>query len=203
MPTFLVLHNGSVVNTIQGANPPALAAAVEKAVKLAGPGGGSTFGTPGQRLGGSGVGGPSRTSTSRPIRWDLNSLYNAIYTFFGLYFVSLFTVSGTELRWGILLMPPSLTIPVRASNLVIYSWTRTKLLRSRSSIRIVRTSGESQTAALVARLETGQHSVRWLISGRRWLMHMGGGRSELELMALQRSEDNASCLPSIFPSKLV
>ena len=36
MPTFLIFKNGSVIDTIQGANPPALTAAVEKAVKLAG-----------------------------------------------------------------------------------------------------------------------------------------------------------------------
>jgi len=32
MPTFLVLKKGSVVSTIQGANPPALRAAIEAAV---------------------------------------------------------------------------------------------------------------------------------------------------------------------------
>lgn len=94
MPTFLILRNGSVIETIQGANPPALTSAVEKAVKLAGPGGGQSFGSGGHRLGGSGVGGPSRANTlSQPLRWDLNNLINMIISFFGLYIVSLFSVS--------------------------------------------------------------------------------------------------------------
>ncbi|KAH8885668.1 thioredoxin-domain-containing protein [Thozetella sp. PMI_491] len=88
MPTFLVLHNSSVVQTIQGANPPALTAAVEKAIKLAGSSG-SAFGSGGRTLGGSGVTGPKRASLGRPIRWDINNLINALITFFGLYFVSL------------------------------------------------------------------------------------------------------------------
>ncbi|KAK4184597.1 hypothetical protein QBC35DRAFT_517484 [Podospora australis] len=100
MPTFLVLHNGSVVNTIQGANPPGLTAAVEKAVKLAGPGvgsGASFAGTAGQRLGGSSVGGGRTTgatggSLARPVSWDLNNLVNLLVNFFGLYFVSLFSL---------------------------------------------------------------------------------------------------------------
>ncbi|KAK3944038.1 thioredoxin-like protein [Diplogelasinospora grovesii] len=97
MPTFLILHKGSVIDTIQGANPPALTAAVEKAIKLAGPGGGggAVFGTPGQRLGGSGAPGPSgRTSSSvsRPWKWNLDQLINALVSFFGLYLVSLFSL---------------------------------------------------------------------------------------------------------------
>jgi thiol-disulfide isomerase/thioredoxin len=92
MPTFLVLHNGSVVNTIQGANPQALTAAVDKAIKLAGSAAGPSFGTPGQRLGGSGVTMASRTSLGRPLKWDLKNLIQAIISFFGLYFVSLLSV---------------------------------------------------------------------------------------------------------------
>ena len=94
MPTFLILHNGSVIQTIQGANPPALSAAVEKAVKLAGVGGGSgaSFGSQGRTLGGSGVGRPNaQQSLRRPLKWTLKPLLDAIVTFFGLYFVSLFT----------------------------------------------------------------------------------------------------------------
>ncbi|KAK3693688.1 thioredoxin-like protein [Podospora appendiculata] len=94
MPTFLILHNGAVINTIQGANPPALAAAVDKAVKLAGPGSGPVFTTAGKRLGGEGVAGAaaSRTSLGRPMKWDLNSLISTIISFFGLYFISLFSL---------------------------------------------------------------------------------------------------------------
>ncbi|KAK1758695.1 putative 37s ribosomal protein rsm22 protein [Echria macrotheca] len=94
MPTFLILHNGSVIQTVQGANPPALTSAVEAAVKLAGSGGGATFSSPGHRLGGSGpapraAGG---NSVSRPLNFNLNGLIGAIITFFGLYFTSLFSL---------------------------------------------------------------------------------------------------------------
>lgn len=99
MPTFLILRNGSVIDTIQGANPPALTSAVEKAVKLAGPGGGQSFGSGGHRLGGSGVGPRPSGTLSQPLRWDLNNLINMIISFVGLYFVSLLSVS---LRVGLL-----------------------------------------------------------------------------------------------------
>ncbi|KAK4236108.1 thioredoxin-like protein [Achaetomium macrosporum] len=95
MPTFLVLRNGSVIETIQGANPPALTAAVEKAVKLAGPGGaGATFSGTGQRLGGSGIGpGAGRASAvRRPMKWALKPVLEAVIAFFGLYFWSLFSL---------------------------------------------------------------------------------------------------------------
>ncbi|KAK0733745.1 thioredoxin-like protein [Lasiosphaeria miniovina] len=99
MPTFLIFHNGSVIQTIQGASPPALGAAVDKAVKLAGasPAPGAVFGNKGQRLGGAGItsqttGATARTSLSRPIMWDLNKFLGAITAFIGLYFVSLFSL---------------------------------------------------------------------------------------------------------------
>ncbi|KAL0475297.1 thioredoxin [Neurospora intermedia] len=95
MPTFLILHNGSVIETIQGANPPALTAAVDKAVKLAGgaAGGGAVFKTAGHRLGGSGVAGSRPgTSVARPFKWDVNSLIKTIVAFIGLYVTSLFSV---------------------------------------------------------------------------------------------------------------
>ncbi|KAK4447452.1 thioredoxin, variant [Podospora aff. communis PSN243] len=95
MPTFLILHNGSVINTIQGANPPALTAAVDKAVKLAGPGGGSSFGSGGHRLGGSEIPVPRASAgrtVSRPRNWSLNGFIQAVWAFFGLYFWSLFSL---------------------------------------------------------------------------------------------------------------
>jgi hypothetical protein len=100
MPTFLVLRAGAVVDTIQGANPPALIAAVEKAVKLAaGPGGaaGAAFSGTGHRLGGSGVGGSApaargAASVARPFSWSLSGFLEALIGFFGLYFWSLFSV---------------------------------------------------------------------------------------------------------------
>ncbi|KAK4117774.1 thioredoxin-domain-containing protein [Canariomyces notabilis] len=96
MPTFLVLRNGSVIDTIQGANPPALTAAVEKAVKLAGPGAGAAgavFSSPGHKLGGSGVTlGGARPSALMTARWSLKGVLDALVAFFGLYFVSLFSL---------------------------------------------------------------------------------------------------------------
>ena len=100
MPTFLVLRNGSVIDTIQGANPPALTAAVDKAVKLAGvggAGGGATFSGAGNRLGGVGVGRPvggggGRSGIVGGVRWDLKGFVEAVLMFFGLYFWTLFSV---------------------------------------------------------------------------------------------------------------
>ncbi|KAI1098323.1 thioredoxin [Jackrogersella minutella] len=97
MPTFLIFKNGSVIETIQGANPPALSAAVEKAVKLAtvsAPG--ASFGTPGRTLGGVSASGTAARRSGqafggRPWRFSPFHFFNAILTFFGLYFVSLFS----------------------------------------------------------------------------------------------------------------
>ncbi|CAK7229851.1 hypothetical protein SCUCBS95973_007371 [Sporothrix curviconia] len=107
MPTFVILRNGSVHETIQGANPPALTAAVEKAVKLASGGGGATFSTPGRTLGtdapaassAAGIrigGGPSRPSGS-PIQghrswFDPMRVINWLISFIGLYLTSLFSL---------------------------------------------------------------------------------------------------------------
>lgn len=92
MPTFIILKNGSPIETIRGANPPSLIAAVEKAIKLAGPTASSGFSAPGRTLGGPAAGAVGR-SLQRPMRWDLQGFINAIIGFFGLYFVSLFSVS--------------------------------------------------------------------------------------------------------------
>ncbi|KAJ9155611.1 Thioredoxin-like protein [Pleurostoma richardsiae] len=91
MPTFLIFRSGSVIDTIQGADPSALTAAVEKAVKLAGTAApGAVFGTPGRTLGGTPLAGP-RQSVRRPLAWDINNFVNDVITFFGLYLVSLFS----------------------------------------------------------------------------------------------------------------
>ena len=105
MPTFLVLHNGSVIDTIQGANPPALTAAVDKAVKLAGATPGAVFATGGHRLGGAGVGRPRNAAsagggvgaTLAPIfawlrTFSISGIVHWLIAFFGLYITSLFTV---------------------------------------------------------------------------------------------------------------
>lgn len=97
MPTFMIFKNGSPIETIQGANPPKLTQAVESAVKLAGPVASAGFSAPGRTLGGPSAGG-QRQSLRRPIKWDLRNFINAIIGFFGLYFVSLFSVSCCELQ---------------------------------------------------------------------------------------------------------
>jgi len=75
MPTFLVLRNGSVIDTVQGASPPALTAAVDKAVKPAGVGGGgATFSGSGNRLGGAGVGRPVGGGGRPGVLWTLFSV---------------------------------------------------------------------------------------------------------------------------------
>ncbi|KAL2161038.1 hypothetical protein VTH06DRAFT_8751 [Thermothelomyces fergusii] len=91
MPTFLVLRGGSVINTVRGANPPALAAAVDEAVKLAGGAAGGAFSGTGHRLGGSGVG---RPSVARPVGagWSLKGFLDGLIAFFGLYFWTLFSL---------------------------------------------------------------------------------------------------------------
>ncbi|KAI1392449.1 thioredoxin [Hypoxylon trugodes] len=96
MPTFLIFKNGAVAETIQGANPPALIAAVEKAVKLAGTSApGASFKTPGRTLGGSSSGASTRRSGQafggQPWKFSPFHFFNVIITFFGLYFVSLFS----------------------------------------------------------------------------------------------------------------
>ncbi|OTA62659.1 thioredoxin [Hypoxylon sp. EC38] len=97
MPTFLIFKNGSVVDTIQGANPPALTSAVEKAVKLASTAApGASFSTPGRTLGGGSSSGASTRRSGQafggqPWKFSPFHFFNAILTFFGLYFVSLFS----------------------------------------------------------------------------------------------------------------
>ncbi|PSR87226.1 thioredoxin-like protein [Coniella lustricola] len=90
MPTFIIFKNGTPLETIQGANPPKLTAAVESAVKLAGPSASSGFSAPGRTLGGTGS--TSARGPQRPLRWDLNSFINAVVCFFGLYFASLLSL---------------------------------------------------------------------------------------------------------------
>ena len=142
MPTFLILHNGTVINTIQGANPPALTSAVEKAVKLAGPGGGNSFqSSGGHRLGGAGVGPRPGASVARPLRWDLNSIINAIISFFGLYFYSLFSVrvSSSLLRQqrGRLLIPMTSSIPTRRRRTHLLTSTTRRPRRSLEPLVLV------------------------------------------------------------------
>ena len=107
MPTFLIFKSGSVIETIRGANPPALTAAVEKAVKLAGAAApGASFSMPGRTLGGGGSSGttPARRggNTLGGRSWASFSPFNfvnALLTFFGLYFASLLSVCLYAVSW--------------------------------------------------------------------------------------------------------
>lgn len=140
MPTFLVLRNGSVIETIRGANPPALTAAVEKAVKLAGPGAGSgaTFSGAGQRLGGIGVGRTAAGAASRPsalARFDLRAFLNGVVAFFGMYFWTLFSVSvGLLVSSAATLRTSYPRLCESAVLTCYYSSTLTRLPRARRSL---------------------------------------------------------------------
>lgn len=115
MPTFVILRNGSVHETLQGANPPALTAAVEKAVKLA-TGGGSTFSTPGRALGSDApasspasirVGAGATRPSGGPIQghrswFDPKRVIQWLISFIGLYLTSLFSVSLERCRYTLL-----------------------------------------------------------------------------------------------------
>jgi thioredoxin 1 len=96
MPTFLVIKNNSVVDTIRGANPAALTSAVRKASNdTSGPGAASAaFSSKGRTLGSASQ--PSRPVGESPFaglqRMVLGNggLSDVIVRFAALYFVSLF-----------------------------------------------------------------------------------------------------------------
>ncbi|PHH75524.1 hypothetical protein CDD80_2321 [Ophiocordyceps camponoti-rufipedis] len=97
MPTFKIFHRGQCIDTVKGANMPALADAVTKALRLADSGpSGDVFKTPGRTLGGTA---PARTSIggrafSRP--WDTATFFQSLYVFLGLYLVSLFSFDARK-----------------------------------------------------------------------------------------------------------
>jgi thioredoxin 1 len=85
MPTFIIFRSGSVIETIQGADPGKLTSAVESAVKLAGPAK-PVYSSVGRTLGGT----PGRgQSLSRPL--NVKGFLDAVITFLGLYLYSLFS----------------------------------------------------------------------------------------------------------------
>jgi len=88
MPTFLIFRNGSVIQTIRGADQRQLSQAVENAVKMAGPAK-PVYSSVGRTLGGA----PTRgQSLNKP--WISKGFLQAIITFFGLYLVSLFSLDA-------------------------------------------------------------------------------------------------------------
>ncbi|KKA30513.1 hypothetical protein TD95_002076 [Thielaviopsis punctulata] len=87
MPTFKIFHCGKTVDTVQGANPSALAAAITAAVALKNQGSPSAaFSSPGQRLGGAGLDGPGPGPSL-----SIGGLLSNAVAFIGLYLVSLIT----------------------------------------------------------------------------------------------------------------
>lgn len=103
MPTFMIFHAGQAIETIRGANPPALAAAVTKAIALpekANSGG--SFKTPGRTLGAESGGGQAATrGGGAGIGFDVSGIFRHIIAVLGLYLVSLFAV-----RWFMFGLPP-------------------------------------------------------------------------------------------------
>ena len=103
MPTFLVLKAGSVVETVRGANPSALTAAVRKAARDAAsaPGASGThFQSKGYTLGSAGQ--PSRpVGGGNGVLGGLQGMMRGdggfgdrLVRFFALYFVSLLSLDG-------------------------------------------------------------------------------------------------------------
>lgn len=88
MPTFMIFKNGTVINTIRGADRGALTNAIETAVKLSGAAA-PAYSSAGRTLGGT----PTRgTSLSRP--YNFKSLIDGLIAFFGLYLISLFSLDA-------------------------------------------------------------------------------------------------------------
>ncbi|QUC18066.1 uncharacterized protein UV8b_02307 [Ustilaginoidea virens] len=98
MPTFKIFHNGSCIQTIQGANPASLSDAVAKAVQLAGASKSAEalFKSPGRTLGGP----PVHAAYARR-EFDLGGLLNMFISFVGLYIVSLFSKAAEQSRFNI------------------------------------------------------------------------------------------------------
>jgi thioredoxin 1 len=88
MPTFLIFRSGSVIETIQGADPRKLTSAIENAVKLAGAPAPS-YSTPGRTLGGTAPRGRGQSLSRGP--FDFKGLLDAVVAFLGLYLYSLFS----------------------------------------------------------------------------------------------------------------
>ena len=95
MPTFLIFHKGSCIETIKGANPSALSSAITKAVQLAGSKtSDNVFKTPGRTLGGQGL------TPGRGRSFDTTGWLSVLTSFFGLYLVTLFSVRCEKVILG-------------------------------------------------------------------------------------------------------
>ncbi|KAM0326344.1 hypothetical protein ACHAQA_006945 [Verticillium albo-atrum] len=102
MPTFIIFHAGKAIETIRGANPPALANAVTNAMKLpdkTGGGGGASFGKPGRTLGGEGVSagrGAAAAPASFNAGFDVVSILRHLFTVAALYVVTLVAIDPLQ-----------------------------------------------------------------------------------------------------------
>ena len=100
MPTFLILKNGTVADTIRGANPPAVRSAVTKAAADAAKAPAKTsasFASGGRTLG-SASGTTSGPKQAQASTWNLPGLshgwVDTLTRFVGLYFTSLLSLDG-------------------------------------------------------------------------------------------------------------
>lgn len=85
----MIFRNGSIINTIRGADVRGLTTAIESAVKLAGPSA-PAYGSAGRTLGGTAPRGGQ--SLNRP--YDFKGLFDTIISFLGLYLYSLFSLDA-------------------------------------------------------------------------------------------------------------
>ncbi|PHH71328.1 hypothetical protein CDD82_6586 [Ophiocordyceps australis] len=93
MPTFKIFHAGACIDTIKGANPPALAEAVTRALRLADAAGpGASFKTPGRTLGGQAAS-PRRLAAPS---WNMTGFIRSLIIFVGLYLFSLFAIDARK-----------------------------------------------------------------------------------------------------------
>ncbi len=86
----MIFRNGSVMNTIRGADAGGLTSAIESAVKFAGPAK-PVYSSVGRTLGGTA---PRGTSLSQP--YNFKKYFQAIVAFLGLYFVTLFSLDAYQ-----------------------------------------------------------------------------------------------------------
>src|ERR1700760_3579707 len=94
MPTFLVFNSGRVTDTIRGANPSALRAAVTRAVSASGSTGGpsgTNFGSKGYRLGSEGEKTSQSVGGGLPALGGLGDTADSMVRFMGLYLTTLFS----------------------------------------------------------------------------------------------------------------
>ncbi|KAI6251414.1 Thioredoxin [Erysiphe necator] len=88
LPSFIIFRSGSIANTIRGADQSTLRTAIESVIRLAGLEG-LSYTSEGRTLGSTKS--PS-TQLSKP--FDLKQLINTFLSFFGLYFVTLFSLDA-------------------------------------------------------------------------------------------------------------